>query len=95
MAVSPNRVACVTIGGKKRGRAVNAHKSVLSLPAPSRIRDRDHVRLAAKQRCLVCSRPPADTHHLRFAQQRALGRNVSDEFMVIIARFTAGDEAAW
>jgi len=36
----------------------------------------------AKQPCLVCGRRPTDPHHLRFAQYRALGRKVSDEFTV-------------
>ena len=86
---------------KKRLRAAAIDKSVLSLPAPRRIRDRDHVRLVAKQPCLVCGRRPADPHHLRFAQSRALGRKVSDEFTVPLCRghhrevHRCGDEAAW
>jgi hypothetical protein len=32
----------------------------------------------AKQACLICGGRPADAHHLRFAQHRALGRKVSD-----------------
>ncbi len=44
---------------------------------------------------------PADAHHLRFAQPRALGRKVSDEFTVPLCRghhreiHRCGDEAAW
>jgi hypothetical protein len=60
--------------GKKRRRATAIDKSALSLPVPRRIRDRDHVRLVAKQPCLICGRRPADAHHLRFAQSRTLGR---------------------
>ena len=65
------------------------------------IRDRDHVRLVAKQPCLVCGRRPADAHHLRFAQSRTLGRKVSDEFTVPLCRghhreiHRCGNEAAW
>jgi ERF superfamily len=87
--------------GKKRRRAVAIDKSVLSLPAPRRIRDRDHVRSVARQPCLVCGRRPADAHHLRFAQSRTLGRKVSDEFTVPLCRghhreiHRCGDEAAW
>jgi hypothetical protein len=87
--------------GKKRLRAAAIDKSVLSLPAPRRIRDRDHVRLVAKQPCLICGRRPADAHHLRFAQSRTLGRKVSDEFTVPLCRghhreiHRCGDEAAW
>src|SRR5215467_724338 len=65
--------------GKKRLRAAAIDKSVLSLPAPRRIRDRDHVRLVAKQPCLICGRRPTDAHHLRVAQSKTLGRKVSDE----------------
>jgi hypothetical protein len=38
----------------------------------------------AKQPRLVCGRRPADAHHLRFAQSPALGRKVSNEFMVLL-----------
>ena len=76
-------------------------KSVLALPAPRRVRDRDHVKCVAKQPCLICGRRPADAHHLRLAQSRALGRKVSDEFTVPLCRghhrevHRCGDEAAW
>src|SRR6516165_5136420 len=85
---------------RRRGAAV-IDKSALSLPASRRIRDRDHVRLVAKQPCLICGRRPADAHHLRFAQSKALGRKVSDEFTVPLCRghhrevHRCGDEAAW
>jgi ERF superfamily len=87
--------------GKKRRRAAAIDKSVLSLPAPRRIRDRDHVRLVSKQPCLICGRRPTDAHHLRFAQSRALGRKVSDEFTVPLCRghhreiHRCGNEAVW
>jgi ERF superfamily len=76
-------------------------KSVLSHPELRRIRDRDHVRFVAQQTCLVCGRNPCDAHHLRFAQNRAFGRKVSDEFTVPLCRghhrevHRHGDEAAW
>ena len=72
---------------RRRTKAVD--KSELAHPEPRRIRDRDHVRSVSKHPCLICGRQPADAHHLRFAQSRALGRKVSDEFEGIIARFTA------
>jgi hypothetical protein len=68
---------------------------------PRRIRDRDHVRFVAQQSCLVCGRKPCDPHHLRFAQNRTLGRKVSDEFTVPLCQghhrelHRYGDEAAW
>jgi ERF superfamily protein len=76
-------------------------KSRLTHPEPRRSRDRNHVRFVAKQPCLICGRRPSDAHHLRFAQHRALGRKVSDEFTVPLCRghhrevHRCGDEAAW
>jgi hypothetical protein len=84
---------------RPQSRAVN--KSLLPLPEPRRVRDRDHVRAVAKRPCLICGRQPSDAHHLRFAQSRALGRKVSDEFTVPLCRghhrevHRCGDEAGW
>jgi hypothetical protein len=88
-------------GRRGRDRATSINKTVLTLPVLRRIRDRDHVKSVAKRPCLVCGRRPADAHHLRFAQSRALGRKVSDEFTVPLCRghhrevHRCGDEAAW
>jgi hypothetical protein len=76
-------------------------KSVLRLPEPRRVRDREHVKSVVRNACLICGRRPVDAHHLRFAQMRALGRKVSDEFTVPLCRghhrevHRSGDEAAW
>jgi ERF superfamily len=76
-------------------------KSGLFHPKPRRVRDKDHVRFVAKQPCLICGRVPSDPHHLRFAQHRALGRKVSDEFTVPLCRthhrqlHHQADEATW
>jgi len=76
-------------------------KSVLALPEPRRFRDKTHVKFVAKQPCLICGRKPSDAHHLRFAQHPALGRKVSDEFVVPLCRghhrevHRSGDEASW
>ncbi len=81
--------------------ATQINKSVLVFPEPRRVRDRDHIRHVIKQPCLVCGRRPSDPHHLRFAQSRALGRKVSDEFTVPLCRghhrelHRHGDEAGW
>jgi ERF superfamily len=87
---------------KKRGRSSRQiDKSSLAIPELRRLRDRDHVRHVAKQSCLICGRRPSDAHHLRFAQSRALGRKVSDEFTVPLCRghhrevHRCGDEAGW
>ncbi len=76
-------------------------KSVLTVAAPRRYRNKGHLRYVAQQPCLVCGRKPSDPHHLRFMQPRALGRKASDEFTVPLCRghhravHRAGDEAAW
>jgi hypothetical protein len=76
-------------------------KTMLALPEPRRIRDREHLKHVASPCCLACGRRPCDPHHLRFAQGRALGRKVSDEFTVPLCRghhrevHRHGDEAAW
>jgi hypothetical protein len=76
-------------------------KSALTLAEPRRRRDKSHLRFVASQPCLVCGRHPSDPHHLRFAQQRALGAKVSDEFTVPLCRghhrqlHQAGNEINW
>ncbi len=66
-----------------------------------RLRDKEHLKFVRTQPCLVCGRSPSDSHHLRFAQQRALGRKVSDEFTVPLCRLhhrelhRHSDEARW
>lgn len=76
-------------------------KSVLTFAEPKRRRDKAHLRYVATQPCLVCGRQPSDPHHLRFAQPRALGLKVSDEFTVPLCRghhrqlHQAGNEVAW
>ena len=82
-------------------RIVQIDKGVLAFPKPRRVRDRDHIRYIVKQPCLICGRRPSDPHHLRFAQSRALGRKVSDEFTVPLCRthhreiHRCGNESAW
>jgi len=74
-------------------------ESTLPVPAPRRYRDKAHLRYVAQQPCLLFGRKPSDPHHLRFLQQRALGRKASDEFSVcrihhrLVHR--VGNEAAW
>ena len=66
-----------------------------------RLRDKEHCKFVAVQPCVVCGRTPAEAHHLRFVQPRAIGRKVSDEFTVPLCRLhhrelhRYGDEASW
>jgi hypothetical protein len=76
-------------------------KSQLTIAEPKRLRDKAHLKFVASQPCLVCGRQPSDPHHLRFAQPRAIGLKVSDEFTVPLCRghhrqvHQTGDERAW
>ncbi len=66
-----------------------------------RLRDKEHCKFVAAQPCVVCGRAPSEAHHIRFAQPRALGRKVSDEYTVPVCRLHHrelhgyGDEASW
>ena len=81
--------------------AARIDKSTLTLGEPKRRRDKAHLRFVATQACLICGRQPSDPHHLRFAQPRALGLKVSDEFTVPLCRghhrqvHHTGNEAAF
>src|SRR5262249_22317528 len=62
--------------------------------------DKTHLKFVASQPCLICGRQPSDPHHLRFAQPRAIGLKVSDEFTVPLCRGrqlhqTSNEEAWW
>jgi hypothetical protein len=65
------------------------------LGKPVRLRDKEHCKFISR------SRFPSDPHHLRFAQPRAIGAKVSDEFTFPVCRVhhrvlhRHGDEAAW
>jgi hypothetical protein len=61
-------------------------KSALSFGEPRRVRNKEHLRHVAAQPCLLCGALPADAHHVRFAQPKAFGRKVSDEFTVPLCR---------
>lgn len=80
------------------------------LPQPNRLafpkeaprkRSKEHLAFVRGQPCLVCQQTPSDPHHVKFAQQRSLGRRVSDEFTVPLCRkhhqdlHRHGNEKAW
>lgn len=68
---------------------------------PKRLRDKAHLKFVASQPCLVCGRQPSGPHHLCFAQPRAIGLKVSDEFTVPLCHghhrqlHQTGNEEAW
>jgi DNA recombination protein Rad52 len=87
--------------GQNSTPAATPTRSGLLLPKETRIRDRDHLAFVARQPCLICGRRPAQAHHLRFAQPRAMSLKVSDEYTVPLcnghhdALHRTGDERAW
>src|SRR5262249_23550719 len=79
----------------------SVNKSEIAIAKPKRLRDKVHLKFVASQPCLVCERQPSDPHHVRYAQPRALGLKVSDEFTVPLCRghhrelHQAGNEETW
>jgi hypothetical protein len=81
--------------------ATRTASQVVTLSKPTRERDRNHLRFVATQPCLICGRTPSDAHHLKFAEQAAMGRKVSDKFTVPVCRIhhrdlhRRGNERSW
>ena len=88
-------------GANGAATAGQVDKSALLISAPRRVRDKEHLRYVASQPCLICGRSPGHAHHIRYAQPRAMGRKVSDEWTVPLcathhrALHTVGDEETW
>jgi hypothetical protein len=87
--------------GRRPRQSEPRSNEVTVIGKPVRERDRDHLRFVATQPCLVCGRTPSDPHHIKFAEQRSMGRKVSDRFTVPICRLhhrelhRRGNERAW
>ncbi|TQF33472.1 ERF family protein [Bradyrhizobium sp. UNPA324] len=91
-------------GRAERVRDQSAAEPNIGLAFPkeaSRKRSKTHLAFVRGQPCLVCKQTPCDPHHVKFAQPRALGRKVSDEFTVPLCRshhrqlHRHGNEKAW
>jgi DNA recombination protein Rad52 len=97
----PRAESAVSIPSLPLTEPAKIDKSALTIGEPKRLRDKAHLRHVASQPCLVCGRHPCDPHHLRFAQPRAIGMKVSDEFTVPLCRthhrqlHQVGDERVW
>ena len=91
---------CDSQKASARAKKQSRREVIGALGKTVRVRDKDHRRFVLRQACLVCGRVPSDPHHLTFTQPRALGRRVSDEFIVPICRVhhrelhRSGDELA-
>jgi hypothetical protein len=102
----PNHEGDLQRGEKRKNgspsiKSETAQPSVTPIGKTLRLRDRDHLKFVSAQPCLACGRSPSDAHHLKFAQGRALGRKVSDEFTVPLCRthhrelHQRGNERSW
>ena len=86
-----------------RGANAGHNESVIGSikKGPRRARDKAHLEFVAAKNCLVCGRFPSQAHHVLCAQSRALGRKVSDEWVVPLcaihhrALHAFGDEERW
>ena len=87
--------------GNQSSQVDPAEPTVTVITKPVRERDREHLKFVASQPCLICGRTPADPHHIKFAEQIAMGRKVSDRFSVPVCRLhhrelhRRGNERAW
>jgi len=96
-----NGHAVKTVAKASAHRPDTIDKSKLTLPEPKRIRDRCHLKMVAAQPCLICGRTQSQAHHLKFAQPKAMGRKVSDQFAVPLCVghhreiHAYGDEKQW
>ena len=87
--------------GAKSTTERNQDPPVLLRSKERRIRDQAHLKFVASHPCLICGRQPSHAHHIRFAQPRAMGMKVSDEFTVPLCAghhdslHRTGDERAW
>ena len=98
--VSAGSVQAIVNSGDESTRERSAATDSRETPAPAatvvgrrriaaktiRLRDKEHCKFVATQPCVVCGRTPAEAHHIRFAQPRAVGRKVSDEYTVPVCR---------
>jgi hypothetical protein len=77
------------------------NQAAMVIRKPVRERDREHLKFVASQPCLVCGRAPSDAHHIRFAEQGAMGRKVGDKYTAPVCRLhhrelhRRGNERAW
>jgi hypothetical protein len=100
-ALADTIVAAFKARAKALGRVPAVKPGGLAFPKESRVRNKEHLKFVARQACLICGRRPTHAHHVRYAQARALGMKVSDEFTVPLcsvhhdAVHRTGNEKSW
>jgi len=88
MVVAGDDSAASPEGGRELVPADPGSSNERTPPITKTVRHRnpEHLRFVRTQPCLVCAKQPSDPHHLPFAQPRALGRKVSDQYTVPLCR---------
>ncbi len=97
------RVERLTADGVAKPEAEEVPRAELELPlaTPKRLRDSAHLQFVASLPCLICGRTPAHAHHIKFAQPRAMGSKVGDEWTVPLcflhhrSLHDSGSEETW
>ena len=81
--------------------APRPHEPASPLTIPKRIRNKDHLKFVASQPCLICGRENVEAHHILFAEPRAMGKKVGDQWTVPLCAIhhrslhMAGNEESW
>lgn len=89
------------LGAVSLSREPAPEQAALAFPKERRLRNKEHLKFVASQPCLVCGRRPSHAHHIKYAQEGALGMKVSDEFTVPLcsthhdALHRVGNERGW
>ncbi|MDA1326072.1 MAG: RAD52 family DNA repair protein, partial [Proteobacteria bacterium] len=61
---------------------VNPQEATSPLTVSKRIHNKDHLKYVASQPCLICGRENVEAHHILFAEPRAMGKKVGDQWTV-------------
>jgi DNA recombination protein Rad52 len=86
---------------KQNSRAEDLKASVKLIEKETRSKDPKHLKYVGRRPCLVCGSRPSQAHHILFAQPRAMGRKVGDEWAVPLCTrhhrslHDFGDERGW
>jgi hypothetical protein len=84
-----------TSDGIDAGQAKGIDKSILTVGAPRRYRNREHLRSVAQQACILCGRKPSDPHPVPSAARSATSSRCHSAAGHHRAVHRSRDERAW